>query len=411
MRSGNRTLALAVAGLLAAAPAAAQVDVHGFVEGAWGLRTARSPVHDGARDYTLKETRGQVRLNAIGDAGEAFVRLDLLQDRLRGDATDPELREGFLRFTTLGGHLDVKAGRQALTWGTGDLIFVNDLFPKDWESFFAGREDQYLKAPSDALRLGVFGLPFDVDVVLAPEFTPDRLPAPGGRFSNGMPDGFAPPAIPAGEIADGEAALRLSRYVGDLTASLYGYVGFFPTPQGVRFVGTMPQPYHPALHVWGASVRGAALGGIAWVEGGWYDSRADRAGDDPMVPNSSLRYLAGWERQLATDFNATLQYYGERMQDHAAAAAASSGTGDEYRHLATFRLERMLRYQTLRLSFFGFYSPTDEDAHLRGLVSYKVNDAVEVALGTNVFEARGDAGMFAPFDADDSVFTRLRYSF
>lgn len=422
MRSAIPRAAGVLAGLVLAAPAAAQVDLHGFVEGAIGVRTARSPVHHGAQDYTLKESRGQLRLNALGDAGEAFVRLDLLQDRTAGDATDVELREGYLKFTTLGSHLDVKAGRQALTWGTGDLIFVNDLFPKDWESFFAGREDQYLKAPSDVVRLGIFGAPFDVDLVLSPTFTPDRLPGPGGRFSLPSPPpgaDFLPPATPGGEITDGEAALRLSRYLGDLTVSLYGYLGYFPTPQGVRTDllpggGTTDRYYHPELAVWGASVRGAAAGGVAWLEGGYYDSQEDRDGDDPRVPNSSLRYLAGWERQLATEFNATFQYYGEWMRRHDAARAALGGAdpGDELRHLATLRLEKMLRYQTVRLSLFGFVSPSDEDAHLRGLVSYKVSDAVEVALGANVFEASDDAtGMFTPFDADDNVFTRLRYSF
>ena len=28
----------------------------------------------------------------------------------------------------------------------------NILFPKDWQSFFSGRDDEYLKAPSDSLR-------------------------------------------------------------------------------------------------------------------------------------------------------------------------------------------------------------------------------------------------------------------
>ena len=51
-----------------------------------------------------------------------------------------------------GCNLDVKLGRQVLTWGTGDLLFLNDLFPKDWVSFFAGRDDEYLKAPSNTLR-------------------------------------------------------------------------------------------------------------------------------------------------------------------------------------------------------------------------------------------------------------------
>jgi hypothetical protein len=42
-----------------------------------------------------------------------------------------------------------------LDWA--DLIFINDLFPKDWESFFIGRDTEYLKAPSDAAKISLFG--------------------------------------------------------------------------------------------------------------------------------------------------------------------------------------------------------------------------------------------------------------
>ena len=34
----------------------------------------------------------------------------------------------------------------------GDLIFINDVFAKDYRSFFVGRDDQYLKAPQNAIR-------------------------------------------------------------------------------------------------------------------------------------------------------------------------------------------------------------------------------------------------------------------
>jgi hypothetical protein len=415
-----------LAGLAAAAlpgAAAGQADVHGFVEGAFGVRTAESSIHGDAEDFTLQETRAQLRLTAYGDAGEAFVRLDVLQDHVAGDETDVALREGYLRFTTLRDLLDVKAGRQALTWGTGDLVFVNDLFPKDWESFFAGREDQYLKAPSDAIRLGFYALPFDVDLVVTPEFTPDRLPAPGDRYSITAPPDFGPTRRPANTLRNAEWALRLSRYVGNFTASLYGYHGFFKTPEGVRsssdpgafFPGPPPafHPIHPELSVWGASLRGSALGGITWVEGGWYDSRDDRDGDDPSVENSSLRYLAGYERQLLSDFNVTLQYYGEWMREHDAYVESVGGAGaeDEFRHLWTARAEKMLHYQTIRVSVFAFLSPTDEDAHVRALVSYKVNDDVEVVIGANVFEGNSSTTTFGAFDEDDNVYTRLRYSF
>jgi hypothetical protein len=36
-----------------------------------------------------------------------------------------------------------------ITWGVGDLLFINDVFPKDWESFFSGRPPEYLKLGVD----------------------------------------------------------------------------------------------------------------------------------------------------------------------------------------------------------------------------------------------------------------------
>ena len=56
------------------------------------------------------------------------------------------------------------------TWGTGDLVFLNDLFPKDFVSFFAGRDDEYLKAPGDALRITHYSKAVNIDFVWTPVF-------------------------------------------------------------------------------------------------------------------------------------------------------------------------------------------------------------------------------------------------
>ena len=50
----------------------------------------------------------------------------------------------------------------------GDLLFINDLFPKDWVSFFVGRDDEYLKAPSDSLKASFFNELFNLDFVYTP---------------------------------------------------------------------------------------------------------------------------------------------------------------------------------------------------------------------------------------------------
>jgi len=408
-----------------AAPASADLEWHGFLEGGYGLRTTDAPGFTDYKDYTLQEVRAQLRLSSYGDRGEVFVRLDVLHDQVIDDDTTLELREGFLRFSTFWDKLDVKVGRQALTWGTGDLLFINDLFPKDWVSFFIGREDQYLKAPADAVRLGLFGLPFDVDIVLTPEFTPDRVPSnrrlqattPSWLTPSGMP-----PLEPADALKDGELAMRFSRYVGNIDVALYLYNGYFKAPRGLlghfdwrgRISGRF---FYPELSVYGASARGSGLGGVLWGEAGYYDSRQDKDGSDPFVPNSSFRFLGGFERQLYTDFNLGLQFYGEWMMDHdeyakyAAILFPGSSEQDELRQILTLRLEKLLHYQTMRLSLFTFYSPTDEDAYMRGMASYRLSDEVEVSLGGNLFVGENNQTQFGQVDKNDNVYTRLRYNF
>ncbi|MDP6460630.1 MAG: hypothetical protein QGH59_02545, partial [Gemmatimonadota bacterium] len=201
--------------------------------------------------------------------------------------------------------------------------------------------------------------------------------------------------------------------VGDFTAALYTYHGFFPTPACVSPGGSVPTLTYPALSAHGASLRGPLGPGIAWAETGLYDSRDDRDGTDPFVPNSSARWLAGYEVPLSTDFNLTLQYYGERQLDYDAYLAHLDGAvpDDEDYTLLTARAEKWLRYQTVRLSLFAFHSPTVEETHIRALASVKLSDEIEAALGAGLFAGDYARGRFSRFDDNDHVFLRFRYGF
>ena len=74
MKAMKASFILATAALLlVAAPSpAADLDWHGFVEGAYGARSAEDPAFDDVQDYTLAETRAQLHMSAWGEAGEAF---------------------------------------------------------------------------------------------------------------------------------------------------------------------------------------------------------------------------------------------------------------------------------------------------------------------------------------------------
>ncbi len=89
----------------------------------------------GDDDYIIAEERLQLELAKESyDPLNAsfFVKADFIKDELSADeAYNIDIREAYI---TLGFEsIDLKFGRQITTWGTGDLLFINDLFPKNWE--------------------------------------------------------------------------------------------------------------------------------------------------------------------------------------------------------------------------------------------------------------------------------------
>lgn len=396
----SRRFILPMAGLLAT-PALAQPEIHGFVESALG---ARLDAPQGA-DFTLQEVRTQLQLSDYSDVGEFYAGVDLLHDQIGATTgVDLEVREAWLKFTAFSDQLEVKAGRQALNWGTGDLIFANDLFAKDWNSFFVGREDPYLKVPIDALRLRLRGLPFGVDLVYTPRFTADVLP--DQRRLAAVAADIAPLTnpieVPGGLLSDGELGLRLTRRFGANTLALYAYRGFTGTPDAGRMEAGSMTPFHPELRAFGASARGALLGGVYWAESAFRDIPDNSAGADPLLPGRRTDLLLGYERSFGSAASWEIQYSGQfQMEDSLPA---------EDRHLLTLRLEKRAFDETIRLSLFAFHAPEDKDGHARPFVSYDHSDEVQLAMGANIFY--GDGGtLFGDMADADNIYARLRYRF
>ena len=226
----------AVAMISAAAGQAAArewpVDVHGFLLGTVSGRTTglRPPRGDG--DFVLGEERVRFDLSgtALSGAALALVKLDLFHDAV-ANRIDDDLREAYGGYTK--GPVDLRLGRQILTWGVGDLFFINDTFPKDWESFFSGRPMEYLKLGVDGLRTRYSSQVVNVEFVAVPFlFTSDRLPT-AERFFFFDPFSGVPhqqKIEPASRLSNTELALRLYRQVADFDVSLYAARGFWRTP-------------------------------------------------------------------------------------------------------------------------------------------------------------------------------------
>jgi hypothetical protein len=388
------------------------LEMRGFVDARAGARTRSDPYE---KDVSLAETRLQLDLNWFKDRAVFKFKGELVGDAVT-DKAEAAAREINLLFSPLE-FADAKLGRQILTWGTGDLLFINDLFPKDWESFFIGRDSEYLKAPSDSLKTSLFFEAVNIDLVYAPVFDPSIF-IDGNRLSYWIP-GLERVAGRDFILADrernrfpedSEFALRLYRNIGSVEAALYGYSGFWKTPEGMD-AATAALTY-PRLNVWGASARGPILTGIANIEAGYYDSREDRDGADPLVRNSEIRLLAGYERELAVDLTGSVQYYLEWMQEYGRyRRTAGAFAWDEYRHVATLRLTRLLLNQNMTLSFFAYYSPSDEDGYLRPNIRYKITDQWAVEGGGNIFFGNADHTFFGQFENNSNLYAGVRRNF
>ena len=402
---------------------ASGIEVHGFLEGAGGVRFGDERVEK--EGYNLLEGRLQLRHSYIPEGGvlaekgfESFVKVEAIGDGYREKGL-LKVREAYILLSPLE-WVDLKVGRQVLTWGTGDYLFVNDLFPKDYVSFFIGREDEYLKVPSDALKASLFTRVVNIDLVIIPFFEPDNT-VKGERLS--FFDPFEGRIVGKGSrrrivervdsIDNTEVAIRVYRSIGSFEVALYGFRGFYKEPRGIRDE-TRKEVYYPRLNVYGASLRGPLLGGIGNVETGYYDSREDREGRGRLIENPSIKYLFGYERDLGGDLKAGVQYLLEEMVHYSRyrdALRPGDIVRDEFRHLLTLRVTKLLKQQTLELSLFTFYSPSDDDVYLRPRVSYDVTDRWRITVGANLFAGRKDYTEFGQLEGNNNVYTRVRYSF
>ncbi|MBN2376756.1 MAG: hypothetical protein JXD22_10155 [Sedimentisphaerales bacterium] len=389
------------------------VEVHGFLEGRGGFRLLEDKYE---KDMSVMETRLQLDLSAFPEWGNLKFKGDTLGDFVTGD-THFDIREANFACSPLE-FVDAKIGRQVLTWGTGDLLFINDLFPKDWQSFLIGRDSEYLKAPSDAAKLSFFSDWANLDFVYTPRFDHDRF-INGERisfFNDGLgrisgEDAVVHTDKPNRWFGDDELAMRIYRNIENYELALYGYRGYWKSPGGMNLRG---QAIFPDLNVYGGSIRGALGKGIGNFEVGYYESDDDQNGSDPMVKNSELRFLTGYTQELAKELTGSIQYYVEQMTDYdnyRDSLPAGAKSRDRSRHLITVRLTQLLLNQNLRVGIFGYFSPTDQDSYLRPNVHYKISDDLAVEAGANVFLGEYNHTFFGQFHDNTNIYTSVRYNF
>lgn len=399
------------------------IELSGFVEFEQGIN-----INESSRNI-LANRRFRLQADKRFDDGGIFTKVDFLSDDIEKENA-LSLRE--LRFQKrLGKYFDLSVGRQVLTWGVGDLVFINDLFPKDWVALFTGQDMEMLKKPSNTLRLTSYLGAWTFDFAYTPKFTPDRTPN-GCRFAIFEPNSRSNTLIPGNcgndseslknsDLSHGELAFSTRVEHNGLDLGFYAYRGFYKSPKGLMTQGSNLIPYYPKLSVYGASLESPFASGIISAEVGYYDSREDSKGDNFLVENSSFKYLLGYRQEISSSFSYGLQIYSEIMDQYSAykkAYLANAPSLYKYkqnrtRNTYTLRLTYKTQQDTLFLSLFTYYRPEDRDSFIKFEIAKDLTDQFKIVAGVNLFQGKENYldREFGMLKNSDNAYLRMRYSF
>ena len=408
--------------LLASTSFSQEPPFHGFVQANYSVRIADTEDAPAGmlareRDLILGDERTQLELARYSADGRASfsAKLDIYRDAIDGKAK-LDLREAYLDLSL--GRFDFRVGRQIITWGLGDLVFINDVFPKDWVAFLSGQPLEYLKVGSDALNLSFHPGFLSLQAILIPFFEPDNLPT-GERlfyFNPLLPQAKSIETLePMPQFDNFEGVVRFYRTLWKLDLSLYGYRGFYHMP-GMQSDSEAEKLtfFYPKLGGYGGSAQGALFGGVFSLEGGYYDSRKDRDGTDPFIENPQIKFLAGYQRAYGADLTLGVQYFGEAMLKYSQYEKwlpQSFPKREEVRHNITLRVTRFFKYQTLRLSLFAWVSPNEEDYYLNPEIRYSLTDELWTAVGATILGGKEEHTFFGQFEQNDNLYLTVRYGF
>lgn len=386
----------------------------GFIEADYGMFTHDDTPND--RDTSIAELRGQVFANRYFGKHFVSAKVDIVADDIDDDKLRADVRELFVD-AKLNDNMSLRLGQQVLTWGTGDYVFINDLFSKDWQAMFSGRDDGYVKKPDPAVKFSWFNNVANVDMAWIPVFKGDEYIS-GERFAyyNPMLGGVSNQRVktenPDNTLSNSALALRLSKRVKGTEYALYGYHGLYSQPSA--FNPQSGKNIFPKMNSLGASVRGTLAGGIANAEVAYWNFLDEKDGRNPFVPNDQINMLVGYEHEVAPNVTLGGQYLVQKMQDHEQAKRATPNPDllvDEWHQTATLRLNWQAMQQKLNVSLFAFYSPDAKDFYLKPKVSYRQNDHLFYEVGANVFGGKDKHTQWGQFEDDSNVYARLKYNF
>ena len=381
------------------------LQINGFVDSYHALQTGYP--------HKVMSSRTRLRLEMRVDYGEAslFSSVNLAYNGIIKDQTGAFLREAY--FDYAGRFLEVKAGRQIVTWGVADGLRITDLIsPMDYTEFMANDYDD-IRVPVNAINLKYPGESFSAEVVFVPvpeyfvlptsDDNPWQMTAP-----NGMQMDLS--GTPAKHIKNSEVGGRLRFFLENLDFSLTALHTYNKSPVTVaRF-----NPQQQTAVIKGVYEPMNVVGGDVSIPAGEIVIRGEMAVyfGEPIALKNAMDYwfrksfngLIGIDWYAGNNWTIMAQYMHKVIMDYRDVLGTEQNTS-----MITARISKEVLNNTLKLSVYGMFDVDNVGFYVRPAADYLLSDQITLSLGADILGGR--RGTFKTYDKNTQIWAKGKFFF
>lgn len=381
------------------------LQLNGFVDTYHALQTSYP--------HKIMSSRTRARLELRADYGEAslYSSMNLAYNSLLQDQTGAFLREAYFNYA--GNFLEVKAGRQIVTWGVADGLRITDLIsPMDYTEFMANDYDD-IRVPVNAINLKYPGESFSAEFVFVP--VPEYFVMPMGEdnpWNMPVPERARMDlsGTPAKRIKNSEFGGRLRFFLENLDFSLTAMRTFNKSPVTVASYN----PKTDSILIKGVYKPMNVIGGDVSIPIGEFVIRGEVAEyfDEPIaLANSSgyllrntLNALVGIDWYAGNNWTFMAQYMHKFIGRYRDKLGIEENTS-----MVTARISKELLNNTLKFSLYGMLDIDNLGYYVRSAADYLWSDQITLSFGADGFG--GKRGTFKTYKKNTQIWVKGKYFF
>lgn len=383
------------------------VGVKGFIDTYHALRI-ESP-----NDWMASRSRVRGELTVEkGNAG-MFVSANAVYNSLLKDQSGFFLREAYLYYGK--SSLDIRAGRQIITWGVADAIRLTDIIsPMDFTEFLTQDYDD-IRIPVNGIRVRYTRPKWSAEAIMIPVSSFYELSTDSDNpWAVNLPGVAVPYSInldnmPEKQFRNMEYGGRIGAYLSGVDFNLYALRTWNKMPVFRKTIAA-----DGSLSCDGEYRRMTMLGADLSIPLGKFVVRAEAAeylgeAQEPVVnadvvTRNSTNALIGVDWYAGNDWQLGLQYSHKYISGKMSGISSYKNSG-----MATVRISKDLLHNALSISNFGYVDVANGGVYNRLYADYALTDQIHTFLGYDFFHA--DKGQFAMYDCNSEVWIKLKYSF